>query len=429
MALLTVAIAAESRHEAGSPDPAFSKIPFEQWFTGGDQAHIHWTAHLSQPQLSSHQRLLSQLEVLVDGADLAHRRGKGRLVIFMQLADRDGNLFQSHGVINLEKLEEGIKAQNISYSQAVFVTPGDYTASFALLTTASQEHATKREKLHVTALKNDPFPNAWRKLPSVEFLTAAESPDNWYLPDIHGKLDLPVQTAHPARIGVLLNLTPSERLSGSHRVQDRNLGALIPALKTISQMDFQNAALDVSLLDLSRRRVVFQQKDVHDLDWPRLKGSLAENDPGTIDVKALSGRRSSAAFFVGEVARRLGNATEQDPSKPVRALIVLTSPVAFEEGEDLQPIQLSGTPACPVYYFRIHTASPVVRRPALYPPNRRFGDLGPLHPNRPMPGNLVPLVDQLAPTLKPINPRLFDIASPEQFRKALATVIEEISAL
>ena len=39
------------------------------------------------------------------------------------------------------------------------------------------------------------------------------------------------------------------------------------------------------------------------------------------------------------------------------------------------------------------------------------------------------LVDQLAPTLKPLNPRLFDITSPEQFRKALATVVAEISTL
>jgi hypothetical protein len=425
-----MATASEVPGQAGSLDPAFGKVPFEGWFSGGEQARIRWTAHLIPAQLSNHQRLESRVEIQVDGADLAQRRGRGRLMIFVQLADRDNTLYQSHGSIELEKLEEGIKAQNVTYTQSVFVTPGDYTASFALLDTATGDHSTKRERLHVQALKNDPFPEAWRKLPAVEFLSSVETPDSWYLPEVRGKLHLPLQTVHPARIGVLVNLTPSERLSGSHRVQDRNLGALIPALKAISQVDLQNAELDVSLLDLSRRRVVFQQKDVRDLDWSRLKGSLGETDPGTIDVKALSDRSHSAAFFVSEVARRVANPAQGASNTP-RVLIVLTSPVAFEDGEDLQPIQVTGAPAGPVYYFRIHAALAPVRRPTPFNPNRRFGDgdFGPLRTNRPMRGGPIALVDQLEPTLKPLGPRLFDVTTPEQFRKALATVLAEISSL
>jgi hypothetical protein len=36
-------------------------------------------------------------------------------------------------------------------------------------------------------------------------------------------------------------------------------------------------------------------------------------------------------------------------------------------------------------------------------------------------------LDQLESTLKPLAPRLFDVDTPEQFRKALATVLAEIS--
>jgi hypothetical protein len=37
--------------------------------------------------------------------------------------------------------------------------------------------------------------------------------------------------------------------------------------------------------------------------------------------------------------------------------------------------------------------------------------------------------DQLEPLLKPLDPRLFDVSTPEQFRKALATILGEIAKL
>ena len=39
------------------------------------------------------------------------------------------------------------------------------------------------------------------------------------------------------------------------------------------------------------------------------------------------------------------------------------------------------------------------------------------------------IMDQLEPFLKPLDPRLFDVLSAEQFRKALAAIMSEISAM
>jgi hypothetical protein len=39
------------------------------------------------------------------------------------------------------------------------------------------------------------------------------------------------------------------------------------------------------------------------------------------------------------------------------------------------------------------------------------------------------VVDQLEPLLKPLEPRLFEVATPEQFRKALAAILAEIAKL
>ena len=37
--------------------------------------------------------------------------------------------------------------------------------------------------------------------------------------------------------------------------------------------------------------------------------------------------------------------------------------------------------------------------------------------------------DSLQPLLKPLQPRLFDVYSPDQFRKALSSLLDEIARL
>ena len=351
--LLGVSAVSRILAQRGSADPEFAKVPFEQWLSGAGQAQIKWTARILPATLSSFQRLLAGIEVRVDGAELARRRGEGQLMIFVQLSDETGAAWQDHGTIDLEKVEAGLKSSDVLYTESAFVLPGDYRVAIAIFDTATGEHSVRKDKLHVAPLKNDPLPQAWRDLPPVEFRPAAEPPDSWFLPTLTGRLYLPLEVKRPIRIDVFVNLTPSERVSGSLRARDRNLGALLPALKTISQIDSTNASLNVTLLDLSRRRVIFHQEQVRELDWPAMKTSIEEADPGTIDVKSLADRRHNAEFFVTEVSRRID---PRQSTPPARVVIVLSSPVAFEPGEDLRPIQIAPAPDCRVFYFRFHAA-------------------------------------------------------------------------
>ena len=243
----------------------------------------------------------------MDGAELAKRRGKGQLVIFVRLTDAEGRPYLDHGSIDLEKIEEGIRNQNVTYAESAFVLPGDYRVAVAIFDTATGEHSAKQEKLHVPAPKNDPLPDAWRDLPPVELIPHTEPPDSSVLlPTVAGRLHLPAETRRPVQIAVMVNLTPSERLAHAQQVPERNLGNLLPALKVISQMAVRNGSLSVALLDLARRRVTFHQEDIHNLDWPALKDSLKEADAGTIDVKSLEDRHHKVEFFEAEVSRRIG---------------------------------------------------------------------------------------------------------------------------
>jgi hypothetical protein len=418
LALSILAPAPQVFAQGGSPDPVFASIPFEHWLTEGGQTKIRWMVGVSGGQLSSHQRLLARVTIELDGEELDKRRGQGQLILLVQFKDRAGRAYQTHQSIELKEVREAARSQSFVYTQDAFVAPGDYGVTFAFFATATEEHCIAQRTFHVATLKNDPLPEAWRDLPPVEFLSDASTPDAWYLPSVSGRLRLPLETTRPVRIELLVNLTPSEQASAMRR-SSRTLGALIPALKVISQVDARNGSLNIAALDLARRRVSFEQDSAGGLDWPRLKLSLAQADPNVIDVHSLENRGQNAQFFVTEVSRRIAAGGE-----PVRILIVLSPPMVFDHGEDLHPIQLTNGVNCRVFYIRYHSRQ--MRPPsATFLPRSASGR----HPIPPIHSSSGAELDSLEQTLKPLKPRLFDVYSPEQFRKALGAVLDEISRM
>ena len=255
LVLVRLATAASASAKYAERDPAFDRIPFTEWMAGADSpARIRWSAQVTHPQLSFQQRLVAAVNVQVDGAELAQRRGKGEFVVFTQFTDDAGNLFQSHTAVNLARVEEGLGASNVMYSTQAFVLPGAYRVSILLLNSATKEHWSKTEKVQFAELKHDPLPDSWKDLPAVASLPHADPPESWLLPGVTEHLNLPAKTSGPTRIDVLVNLSPSERQAGSTRIRNETLDALIPTLKLISEMRFTDAKLNVAMLDLSRRR-------------------------------------------------------------------------------------------------------------------------------------------------------------------------------
>ncbi len=178
----------------------------------------------------------------------------------------------------------------------------------------------------------------------MEFIGNEESPDSFFLPDIYGRLQWAASVHSPTRVNIILNVAPFVPVPGRRRTQSGDLAALLPTLKAISQTGSSSISEHVELLDLARRRVAFDQTEVRDLDWPRLKASLREANMASIDIHSLSERHQDAQFFVSQV-RSLLRASEIPC-----VLVVLTKSVAFESGEDLDPVSLEALPACRVVY-------------------------------------------------------------------------------
>jgi hypothetical protein len=423
--LASLALEAQVVAQGGSADPVFSQVPFDQWLSQADQSHMRWSVRISEPQLSTHQRLVSGIDIEVDGAELAKRRGKGQFLVLVRVTDDQGRVWQNHQEMDLEGIEDGMKANEAVFSQLVFVLPGDYHVAIAIFDDATGEHSVIKRRLHVSPLKNEPLPGAWRELPAVEFIPAYTAPpDGWYLPSIEGKLRLTVETHEPVHVNLVVNLTPSEEFTGSTRVQNRNFGLLLPATKVLSQVDWGNTVFSLALLDLSRRRVTYQQEstpgrrdNAHLLDWSKAGSSLAEVKPGIIDVRSLEKRQFGAEFFLDEIRRRIGASHGPGPRRtPV--LIVLSGPVRFESGQELHPIALDSPTDAKVFYIRYHPAPRIT--PGRSGGRYQRGDLR---------ADYGPQFDQLEPLLKPLEPRLFEVGTPQQFRKALASILTEVAKL
>jgi hypothetical protein len=416
--LLLMASLLRASGQNGALDPAFEKIDLNQWLAQPHQAHFHFKVSVPRAELSFHQRLVSRVEIELDGRDLENRRGPGQLVFFTQVTDSAGVRYQSHESIDLSKLDENIKAVTLDYSQRAFFVPGEYQFAAAILDTATGDHAARQSAFHIDPLPRDPLSDSWRNLPPVEFIPKADSPDNWYLPAIQGRLQSRITLPAPPRIDVILNVAPSIPVRGTRPTPNSGFAALLPTLKVLTQMRPPELSENVELLDLARRRAVFQQNAIQDLDWAALKQSLGEANTASIDVHSLSDRHHDAQFFVSTVRKLL-----RSPQAP-SVLVVLTTAVAFESGEDLEPVSLESMPSCPVVYIRYRTAR-LIANPFDQARRGRGARLG--H-NRPFERPGEDVIDQLQATLKPLNPKVFDVESPEQMRHAIAEIQRIVAA-
>ena len=79
-------------------------------------------------------------------------------------------------------------------------------------------------------------------------------------------------------------------------------------------------------------------------------------------------------------------------------IIVVTSSRLFESGSDLRPIQIEGDCNCRVYYLRFRL-------------------------------NVNDVFDQLEKFIKPLRPRVFNLITARDLRKAIAQIVEDLGKL
>ena len=112
-----------------------------------------------------------------------------------------------------------------------------------------------------------------------------------------------------------------------------------------------------------------------------------------INAETLQSSKNNNTFFREFLNQRLS--ADSAVADGMRVLIVVTSPQLFESGSDLRPLQIEGDCNCRVYYLRFRL-------------------------------NVNDVFDQLEKFMKPLRPRVFNLITARDLRRAIAEIVQDL---
>src|SRR5713226_7259324 len=180
--------------------PGIADLPLDQWLAGGDREEIPWKVRVISKGLSFEQRLLVGMEVEISSRSLASRGVGNDLLMFVRVVDFAGKTVHDYGRVPLQNEDKTTRRKPLEIAWGALVLAGDYRASVVLYDRTSRLRSVATRSLHVPPLHNDPLPDSWRNLPTVEFLRPMEGLDLQFHPEIAGRLWLPVTSSRPVEV-------------------------------------------------------------------------------------------------------------------------------------------------------------------------------------------------------------------------------------
>ena len=404
----------------------FAQVPFAQWEKQGPAREIPWKVSATGSGLSFQQRLVSKIAVALPGSELIRRRHDGDLVLLVQVTDAAGHAYRNFAILELQSLKPELAKTDVIFTWGAFALPGDYKVAVALYDKKSGEHDFAENMFHVDRLKNDPLPEAWKDEPSFEYWDPlTDNIDAMFRPEMEGRLHMPVSSAKPLHVQVLADLTPSDYFHGSYDFYHVYLGAALPLFKAFSQLSLANGSLQVAALDLVKQQVTFAQDDLSDkeVDWKKLKLTLeSANGPGVVDVRNVHHGGQNPVFLRDELVRRMGKLAD---SQGPEVFIIVGSPMDSYSFQDLPPLYMAEGHDVRVFYIQyvpmqFQTVSLGADQPIVmghHNPGRHAMARRPVYASSPA---------NVQKMLKPLKVNAFQVSTPEDARKVLARILEEI---
>jgi len=371
-----------------------AQIPIQQLFAGEDRAALQWDVRAASLGLTDFQRLGVTIDIRVPAKQIFARLGAGWLILLVHVSDAAGHIYAIHITHDLTKWKLPTDADRVVFSLNAFALPGDYTVAVMLYDSATKESNLRHLKLHVAAAGDNPLPDEWNGLPAIEFWT----PESIF--GANPRLNLILKNQRPARIEIIMNMSLTQLVEPSRLNYFMNLIRLLPQSDALGQMRVGNALPALTLLDLAKHQVVVDSETVNTLDWKHVGSMLSPSAIDTISVNELRARKDEARFFVDQVERRISPKANANSSSDqiFRVLIVLSGPMAFSTTQDESHALPCTNGECKAYYIRSHVSPPL------------GSDWE---------------VDELERSLASLNPRVFDVYSPEDFQKAIGTIISD----
>ena len=370
-------------------------IPISDWLNAGEHSEIPWDFRVREPYLRIDQRLEVSYTARISAKELNRSGENHELFLVNRVSTPEGEwLAEPHIVRHTieDRLPDNVQAE---FLMRLVVQPGDYILWAVLYDRQTGKHSVARRRVRVPELRGDPLPDLYDRMPLVEFADTGDSePDE--LGFVNSQLYLPVHNKRPLQVELISMLSPPEQWTGRMRVVRTHNDDTIGALSALSQMQLTEGSLSITGLDLVRRQVMFAQQDFQTVKWSSLMEAMKKAQSPDISAEALQGSKNNGAFFRDFLNQRL--ASDSPAGETTRVMIVVTSSRLFESGSDLRPLQVEGDCNCRVYYLRFRL-------------------------------NASDVFDHLDRLMKPLHPRIFNLISPRDLRKAIAAIVEDLGKL
>jgi hypothetical protein len=379
---------------AGAQDPLplnLRSIPISDWLNAGEHSEIQWRVSIRQPYLRVDQRLEVAYSIRITGKELNRSGNSHELFLVSRISSPDGEWLHEPNIVRhtAEKLDNTLQAE---FLMRFVVQPGEYVLWIVLYDRETGKHSVARRRIRVSEIRGDPLPDLYSRMPLVEFPEQGEL-NGEGIAFVESELYLPVRNKRPMQVELISMLSPPEQWTGRMRVLRAHNDSTLGALAALSQIELLEGSLSITGLDLARRQVMFEQRDFEHVRWNSLVEAMKKAQSPDISADALQGAKSNGAFFREILNQRLTDDSPDD--EMMRVVIVVTSSQLFESGSDLRPLQLEGDCNCRVYYLRFRL-------------------------------NLNDVFDQLEKFMKPLRPRVFNLMSARDLRKAIGEIVEDL---
>ena len=370
-------------------------IPISDWLDAGEHADVPWDFGVRDAYLRIDQRLEISYLARIDGKDL-NRTGKTHeLFLITRISTPDGEWLNEASIERHTIEDELPRRVQIEFFKRAAVQPGDYILWVVLYDRKTGKHNIAKRRVKVGEMRGDPLPDLYRRMPLVEFPEVSESDRNG-AGFLKSALYLPLRNKRPLQVELISLLSPPEQWTGRTRIVRAHNDDTIGALAALSQMELTDGTMSITGLDLVRRQILFEQRELRGVNWESLMEALQKAQRPAISAEALQGSKNNGAFFREVLNQRL--TSEPEEGDALRVIIVVTSSRLFESGSDLRPLQIEGDCHCRVYYLRFRL-------------------------------NVNDVFDQLEKMMKPLRPRIFNLLSPRDLRKAIAEIIDDLGKL
>jgi hypothetical protein len=373
-------------------DPEFSleSIPLQQWLSTKDTAEIPWKIEVKDPALRMDQRLEVAYTARIQAKHLNNLGAPRELLFIMGVNSPDGERMVLPKVVR--QTIKGNLPDNVElwFSDWVFTRPGDYFLWFVLYDRETGKHNAAKRHVQVSRLEDDAFPDSSNGLPQVE-LPRLSDRDGGSIAGFYGGLAFPVRNKQKVRVEVISVLSPPEQWAGQKSILRSHNEHISAVTNMLSQLRLGSGSLSLTGLDVIRREIPFRQTHSEQIDWNDFTQALQKANNETVSTETLLGSKSGGIFFRNSLAQHL-----TDPGGERRVVIVVASRSMFPRGSDLQPLKIAAADChCRLYHLRFR-----------HDVRDNFDDIEKI--------------------IKPLRPKTFNVDTPSDLRKALATIINEL---